>query len=420
MRLFPRTVSRRLAAATAASTLALGSLAVPLAFANDGAKLRDRQKQTQQQVRHAQHSLDESSSQLRRARARLTAARDQLRDARAELTRANAELAAARVLDDRMQVRLDGAEQRLSLAQQELAAGRVALIAQRDALTDTITDIYQQGDPELLAFSALLRSQTTADLTRQAEARNAIVGRESRAYDDLDAAEEQLAEREAEVEEARDGVEIEREAAAAHLVEMETLRQEARSAKDRVRSLVGDRADARAAARRAQARDRAELRELRRREARIKQLILAQARRSQGGYRGSTNGLMIRPVGGAVTSPFGYREHPIYHYWGMHDGTDFGVACGEGMRAVAGGTVLSKYYSSVYGNRLYLSLGTINGSNVTAVYNHATSYRVGVGERVSQGEIVGYAGSTGWSTGCHLHFTILENGNAVDPMKWLP
>lgn len=406
-------------AATAACTLAIGSLGVPLAFANDGAKLRERQKHAHQQVRHAQHSLDESSGQLRRARARLSSARDQLRAARADLARANTKLAAARVADDEMQVRLDAAEQRLSLAQQQLAAGRVALIAQRDELTDTITDIYQQGDPELLAFSALLRSETPADLTRQAEARNAIVGRESRAYDDLDLAEEQLADREDEVEDARDGVEVEREAAAEHLIEMEGLRQEARSAKDTVRTLVLDRADARQAARKALRSDRRELRELKRREARIKQLILAQARRSHGGYRGSTNGLMIHPVAGAVTSPFGYREHPIYHYWGMHDGTDFGVSCGEEMRAVAGGKVLSKYYSSVYGNRLYLSLGTVNGANVTAVYNHATSYRVGVGDRVAQGEVVGYVGSTGWSTGCHLHFTILENGNAVDPMKWL-
>ncbi|MVQ50976.1 peptidoglycan DD-metalloendopeptidase family protein [Nocardioides sp. MAH-18] len=407
-------------AATAACTLALGTVGVPLAFANDGSKLRDRQKHTHQQVRHAQHSLDESSGQLRRARARLTAARDQLRAARADFERANTKLAAARVRDDEMQVRLDAAEQRLTTAQQELAAGRAALVAQRDQLTDTITDIYEQGDPELLAFSALLRSETTADLTRQAEARNAIVGREARAYDDLDAAEEQLAEREAEVEDARDGVEVEREAAAAHLVEMETLRQEKRAAKQSVRTLVVSRSDARRDARKAHARDRRELRKLKKREAHIKQLILAQARHSHGGYRGSTNGLMIRPVPGSVTSSYGYREHPIYHYWGMHDGTDFGVSCGEGMRAVASGTVISKYYSSVYGNRLYISLGTINGANVTAVYNHATSYRVGVGEHVDQGEVVGYVGSTGWSTGCHLHFTILVNGNAVDPMNWLP
>ena len=53
------------------------------------------------------------------------------------------------------------------------------------------------------------------------------------------------------------------------------------------------------------------------------------------------------------------------------------------------------------------------------VYNHVTSYRVNVGDQVSRGETVGYVGSTGWSTGCHLHFTVLEDGDAVDPMGYL-
>ena len=143
------------------------------------------------------------------------------------------------------------------------------------------------------------------------------------------------------------------------------------------------------------------------------------AARSRGGYTGSPGGFLTPPVQGPVTSPFGYRMHPIYHYWGLHDGTDFGVSCGEGMVAVADGTVLQKYYSSVYGNRLYVGLGNVNGHYLTAVYNHATGYRVGVGDHVSRGEVVGYVGSTGWSTGCHLHFTILQDGKAVDPMNYL-
>ena len=130
-------------------------------------------------------------------------------------------------------------------------------------------------------------------------------------------------------------------------------------------------------------------------------------------------GFLLPPVTGPVTSPFGYRIHPIYHYWGLHDGTDFGVSCGEGMRAAADGTVLSRYWSDVYGNRLYIDVGKVNGHNLTVVYNHATSYRVNVGDHVTRGEIVGYVGSTGWSTGCHLHFTVLQDGTAVDPMNYL-
>jgi murein DD-endopeptidase MepM/ murein hydrolase activator NlpD len=200
---------------------------------------------------------------------------------------------------------------------------------------------------------------------------------------------------------------------------MEQLHAETRDARNRVHSLVETRRHARVEATRARRADLRDLRAAKQRENHIKQLILAAARRARGGYQGPTGGLLIPPVSGPVTSPFGYRMHPIYHYWGLHDGTDFGVSCGEGMRAVAGGTVIARYWSDVYGNRLYLSLGQINGRNVTAVYNHATGYRVGVGDHVRQGEVVGYVGSTGWSTGCHLHFTILVNGTAVDPMNWL-
>ncbi|MFC7493033.1 MULTISPECIES: peptidoglycan DD-metalloendopeptidase family protein [unclassified Nocardioides] len=420
MRLFPRTARRRLAAATAVASLAIGALVAPLAIADDHKQLKQKQKHAQAQVRSAQHALNESSSELRKAVGALTRARTQLADARVDLKAANAKLAAAQVRDEQMQQELVAAQIQLDTAQQDLAAGKHAVEDQHEKVTATITDIYQEGDPELLAFAALLDAETPADLTRQMEARNVIVGRETRAYDDLHAAEVLLEVREGQVEDARDAVEVQRKAAAKHLVLMEGLRADKRTARDKVHALVLTRAESRKAAKKARIHDLRALRAAKKREAAIKQRILAAQRRAQGGYRGPTNGLFVRPVSGYVTSSFGYREHPIYHYWGLHDGTDFGVSCGQPMHAIAGGTVIARYWSDVYGNRLYISLGSINGSNVTAVYNHATGYNVGLGARVNQGDVIGYAGSTGWSTGCHLHFTLLVNGNAVDPMNWLP
>jgi murein DD-endopeptidase MepM/ murein hydrolase activator NlpD len=419
VRIFPRTARRRLLTACAVGSLAVGALALPQAFASDGKDLKHQQKQAQSQIKHAQRDLDESSSRLRATQAALEKAVRELSDARAAYTVATAKLDAAELRDQEMQDQLQAAEAKLDTAQSDLEQGQSALADQRLQLTDTVTDIYEQGDPQLLAFATLLASQDTADLTRQSEFSNVVVGREARAYDDLHAAEVLLQVRENEVESARDDVEVQREAAADHLITMEQLHSEARDAKNAVLALVETRRDARADATTARRQDLRDLQEAKRRENHIKQLILAAARRAKGGYTGATNGLFIPPVTGPVTSPFGYRMHPIYHYWGLHDGTDFGVACGEGMRAIAGGTVIAQYWSDVYGNRLYLSLGQINGKNVTAVYNHATGYRVGVGDHVKQGEIVGYVGSTGWSTGCHLHFTILVNGTAVDPMNWL-
>ena len=90
------------------------------------------------------------------------------------------------------------------------------------------------------------------------------------------------------------------------------------------------------------------------------------------------------------------------------------------MRAAADGTVhlrVTGPTSTATGSTS--TSGKVNGHNLTVVYNHATSYRVDVGDHVTRGEIVGYVGSTGWSTGCHLHFTVLQDGTAVDPMNYL-
>jgi len=246
VRLFPRTARHRLAAATAAA-LAIGALAVPLANAEsqDPKDLKHRQQQAQQQVKSAEHDLDESSDRLRRAQGALDQAIRELAAARGDLQAATAKLEAAELRDQEMQQRLDAAEQRLTDAQTDLADGQAALDDQRLKLADTVTDIYEQGDPQLLAFATLLESRSTADLTRQSALNDVIVGREARAYDDLHAAEVLLQVRENEVQAAHDDVEVQREAAAEHLVTMEQLHQEARDARDKVMTLVETRRDAR-------------------------------------------------------------------------------------------------------------------------------------------------------------------------------
>ena len=89
------------------------------------------------------------------------------------------------------------------------------------------------------------------------------------------------------------------------------------------------------------------------------------------------------------------------------------------IRAAASGVVTDRYYNGGYGNRVFISHGVIDGSSITTVYNHLSRYRAHVGERVSRGEIIGYVGTTGYSTGCHLHFMVYQDGRVVNPMKWL-
>ncbi len=192
--------------------------------------------------------------------------------------------------------------------------------------------------------------------------------------------------------------------------------------RDRIATLVRGIAQVRRSAYRAKARDRQALRELRQRESRISQRLrrLAARQHGQRGYRGGSGGFLSSPAPGAyITSSYGYRTHPIYGYWGLHNGTDFGTGCGMRLKAGASGVVVDRYYDSVYGNRLFLNVGNVNGRSMTLVYNHLSGYAVGQGQRVARGATIGRSGSTGWSTGCHLHFTVLMNGSPVNPMNYL-
>ncbi|MGI3782683.1 MAG: peptidoglycan DD-metalloendopeptidase family protein [Janthinobacterium lividum] len=127
----------------------------------------------------------------------------------------------------------------------------------------------------------------------------------------------------------------------------------------------------------------------------------------------------VHPVPGAVTSGFGRRFHPVLHVWKLHDGTDFGAACGTPIRAAYAGRVTRRVSSVGYGNRLFLDHGRVDGHEVETAYNHAERYVVGPGAQVRRGQVIGYVGRTGFTTGCHLHLMVWLDGRMVDPLTWL-
>lgn len=126
----------------------------------------------------------------------------------------------------------------------------------------------------------------------------------------------------------------------------------------------------------------------------------------------------IKPVEGPMTSRYGMRLHPVLKVWKLHDGTDFGASCNAPIRAAYDGVVTERYYNAGYGNRLMIDHGRVDGRYVTTSYNHATRYTARVGQRVSKGDVVGYVGSTGYSTGCHLHLMVFLDGKVSNPEAW--
>ncbi|CUR56609.1 Peptidase M23B [metagenome] len=404
--------------------MALGVSTVPSAQADD---LKDKKQKVERQLKGVHKDLDESSAKLRKAGERLAAAHAELATAKNRLATARGKVAVAQEKDAEMQAELAQAEADLAAAEDALAQGQVDRETQRQRVATTVADMYSEGDPELIAFSSLIDAESTEELTRRDGVRDVVVGQEARAYDELKAAEVLLEVQEQQVADARDDVAAKRQAAAEHLTLMQALESEQQAAKDSVVSLVVERRDARVDARKARAQDLAKLRKVEAQQRKIEEMLRKRAAaalrrqralaRSQAGT--PSGGLLAHPVDGYVTSPFGYREHPIYHYWGLHDGVDFGGGCGTPLKAVAPGRVVASYWSDVYGRRLVIDHGLIAGRGVATIYNHAERYDVGVGAQVAEGQVIGYEGSTGWSTGCHLHFTVMVNGQAVDPMNWL-
>lgn len=131
--------------------------------------------------------------------------------------------------------------------------------------------------------------------------------------------------------------------------------------------------------------------------------------------RAKRSSTLSYPVSSYISSKYGMRFHPVLKYWKLHDGTDFAAGCGTPIRAAASGVVTERYFNAGYGNRLLIDHGKVGGNYVTTAYNHAIRYTVGVGRRVSKGEVIGYVGSTGYSTGCHLHLMTWKNGSLVNP-----
>jgi len=143
----------------------------------------------------------------------------------------------------------------------------------------------------------------------------------------------------------------------------------------------------------------------------------ASARLERSGRTVTGTGDFRAPAAGSVTSPYGMRYHPVLHYRKLHTGIDF-AGGGSAVRAADDGRVLMTVVSEAYGNLTVIDHGVIDGHRVTTAYAHQAAFLVREGQRVGRGEQVGVIGSTGWSTGPHLHVEVREDGIVVDPMTW--
>jgi murein DD-endopeptidase MepM/ murein hydrolase activator NlpD len=137
--------------------------------------------------------------------------------------------------------------------------------------------------------------------------------------------------------------------------------------------------------------------------------------RALGSGPGSPGGCQARPVPGGISSGFGQRFHPVLRYSRMHNGADMSAGSGTPIHACRAGTVVIAGGQGGYGNTIVID----HGGSMATLYAHQSSLAASQGAHVEAGEVIGYVGSTGMSTGPHLHFEVRLSGNPVDPAAYL-
>jgi murein DD-endopeptidase MepM/ murein hydrolase activator NlpD len=139
---------------------------------------------------------------------------------------------------------------------------------------------------------------------------------------------------------------------------------------------------------------------------------LAAIARQSSGYTGKWSGSFMKPVPGPITSGFGYRNHPIFHRRKRHTGVDIGAPEGTPIHPGGKGKVIYAEWMNGYGNCIMID----HGGGRSTLYGHLSAIKCAVGDIVTTDSVIGRVGSTGYSTGNHLHFEVRINGEPVDPL----
>lgn len=331
---------------------------------------------------------------LRRVKRDQQSVTRKLSDIDTKLTRAERRL---------MQVSRDLGRARTDLerAAEECRGAEGALSRHHDLVADRLVAMYKQGRTG--PASLLLQSASFGELANRMYLLDQVVKRDAKVLEEFEGAHQQAQKRRAEV--------TERERQLADLREKLARQREVASAARQTtehdkRRLLKDRAIWERA-----------LAELEQDSAEVAAMLQRLQRTSEGQDRLATpwQGKLNWPLQGRISSPYGYRVHPIYRVRKMHTGIDIAASSGTPIRAAASGTVVHAARWGGYGNCVILD----HGGGLATLYGHCSRLAVNEGGRVTQGQVIAYVGSTGLSTGPHLHFEVRRDGQPVNPMPML-
>lgn len=310
---------------------------------------------------------------------------------------------------------LGAARSRQATLKVELDKANAGVVAKKAQVERRIRSIYKEGKPNVVEF--FFGSKSAADLSTREFIANRVEMGDRKMFSEFQAAQQvakkKKEEQDAEVRHVRQLMaqqESKQQELNSAQKEKEGYLQVLKNKKVNLENILdeldSDAADIESEIRVAVARARAA--EARRAsEAKKKGVAYVAPPKHTGGFS--------RPTGGSITSGFGMRFHPILKYTRMHSGIDFGGGYGAAVFSAGSGTVISAGSKGSYGSTVVID----HGGGLSTVYGHLSRISVSEGQTVSSHQRVGSIGSSGLSTGPHLHFEVRVNGHAVNPQRYL-
>ena len=374
------------------------------------AKVRKALARTKSNIASAKDDVKAASTSLEDSEQKLAAARQ-------KLAYVQGKLAKAKKKDAQIAKAVKKAEQALEKSEAAVLQGELDLAEQKRLIGDVARSAYQQQS-NLAGLGVLLTAETVGQVAERAQWTELIFASSASEMDRLQQLQLELEEAKLAREAARAEVAEQRRQSKAQVAAVKELAADAAAHEAEVKRLVAENKRLRDTAMQELEATREQYEKLEKQEAAITKKILAAAAKSN---RVNSKGF-IRPVNANPGSPFGLRYHPILHYYRMHWGLDFGAKCGAPLYAMADGKVaqiLRTSQSNGLGNWTVINYGRYKGSNIASGYAHQSRIIVGVGQTVKRGQVVGYVGTTGLSTGCHLHLQIYKDGVRVNPRPYV-
>jgi len=366
-------------------SLLAGSFQLP-AQAGTLSELRNRLSRYLSGERQVKRQLRSIKNEQQQARSSLISAQQQLAQARARLREAEAQL--------------HRTKQDIAETEQELAETKARLDKHEAEMQQYLLALYRAGEPTYL--EVVFQATSFEDFVTRAEFTRRLAQRDEELLTALVSEKQAYESKRAELLVLR--------------ARQEDLRAQIKQEQDKIE------AQAAAARRELQevTQDRAAAEQMLAQMQQESQQIEQMLARLQGGgsqsYSGSWSGSLKCPIWGSyrISSRYGWRIHPILHARRFHDGVDLACPTGTPIHAADKGLVVFVGWQNAYGRTILID----HGSGISTMYAHCSRFAVNKGQTVSRGQVVGYVGSTGWSTGPHLHFGLRKYGKPVNPMKF--